>query len=295
MSPRSGWEDSNSEQQSTVADEDDDGMEDVLARFRESRVHNSSRKGMHIEAGDMMDGVTASFQQGNGGSGGAPSILSNWSLNGNAPVSPSPSSNVMVPVSPSVMGLSVDSPSGRYDSFTIDEYYGHGSGGGVGNAAEPSATAPEEDDDPLYDDYDPEDASHYPEDEMSYRRSRRGRSTVYASDDDHDNLSNNGHGHSGGKGRSSRYSGSIYSRGSFLDNEKSGEARQRFLKHVEAMLGERSAVPPVPKLPEEFVAESKRAAATAKKEHDQMVMQRTVGVGARKVPAGSGRPVSPGL
>ncbi|KAF9447057.1 hypothetical protein P691DRAFT_632607, partial [Macrolepiota fuliginosa MF-IS2] len=77
-----------------------------------------------------------------------------------------------------------------------------------------------------------------------------------------------------------------------LDTEKSGDARQRFLKHVEEMLDERGeripAVPPVPKLPEEFVAESRRAAAAARQEYEEYMTKRTVGVGARKVPAGPG-------
>jgi len=58
------------------------------------------------------------------------------------------------------------------------------------------------------------------------------------------------------------------------------------------MLNERGerippAIPPVPRLPEEFVAEHKRAAAMRKEDMD--IVKRTVGVGARRVPAGSGR------
>ncbi|TFK38534.1 hypothetical protein BDQ12DRAFT_683807 [Crucibulum laeve] len=59
-----------------------------------------------------------------------------------------------------------------------------------------------------------------------------------------------------GGGRNSRWSGSIYSRASVLDPDKSEEARVRFVQRVEAMLdsegrGER-AIPPVPKIPEGF-------------------------------------------
>lgn len=58
---------------------------------------------------------------------------------------------------------------------------------------------------------------------------------------------------SGGGERSSRWSGSIYSRGSFLDPDKSEEARMKFLKGVEEMYfvnGRERAIPPVPKLPD---------------------------------------------
>lgn len=258
-----------------------EGVRDVLARFRESRIHDLSRKDveeMQEIAGDAIATRKSheAFQQ------SAPSVLSNSSLSENAPISPSPSSNVM--------GPSGDS---RYDSFVVDEYYGHGGVADGGFGAEPSGRALEEGDEPAYDDYDPEDASHYPEDELSNRRSRRHPSTVYISDEENDGSSNSGHGHSNGKGRS-RYSASIYSRASFLDTERSDEVRQRFLKHVEAMLDERGervpAVPPVPKLPEEFVAEHKRAAAVARKEYEEYVTKRTIGTGSRKVPAGSGTP-----
>ncbi|XP_006456598.1 hypothetical protein AGABI2DRAFT_195667 [Agaricus bisporus var. bisporus H97] len=80
-----------------------------------------------------------------------------------------------------------------------------------------------------------------------------------------------------------------------MDTERSGEARQRFLQHVEEMLNERGervpAVPPVPKLPEEFVAESRRVASEkAKREYEEFDLKKTVGTGARKVfPAGPGR------
>ncbi|KAJ3566160.1 hypothetical protein NP233_g7177 [Leucocoprinus birnbaumii] len=283
MSPRSGWEDSNSERLSTGAEEDDDGMEDVrdvLARFRESRVHDSSRKGSE-EVRNPIDDVIATRKSHEAFEQSAPSVLSNSSLNTNMPVSPSPSSNVMP--------MGSDS---RYDNFVVEEYYGQGDANGTGLHPGSALT----DDEHVYDEYDPEDASYYPEDELSNRRSRRRRSTVYMSDEENEG-SNSGHGHD--KGRSSRYTtASVYSRTSFLDTEKSGELRQRFLNRVEAMLDERGervpAVPPVPKLPEEFVAEHKRAAAVARREYEDYVMKRTVGVGARKVPAGSGMPMSPG-
>lgn len=167
----------------------------------------------------------------------------------------------------------------RYDDFAVEECYGHRSTN-YGGASTPMPG--------VYDDDDPEDASHYPEDEMSIRHSRLRRSTIYISDEE-EGGSNSGHGHSSSKNRR-RYSDSIYSRASFLDTEKSGEMRQRFLKHVEAMLNERGepirAIPPVPRLPEEFVAEHKRAAAAARKEY---IMKKTIGTGLRKVPAGSGR------
>jgi len=60
--------------------------------------------------------------------------------------------------------------------------------------------------------------------------------------------------------RLSRWSGSVYSRASLMDGQKSEETRARFVKRVEAMLDEAGiergnkrdwdAVPPVPKLPE---------------------------------------------
>ena len=167
----------------------------------------------------------------------------------------------------------------RYDGFAVEEYYGRRDTN-YGGALTPIPG--------VYGDYDPEDASHYPEDEMSIRHSRLRRSTVYISDEE-EGGSNNGHGYDNSKNRR-RYSDSIYSRASFLDTEKSGEMRQRFLKHVEAMLNERGrptcAIPPVPRLPEEFVAEHKRAAAAARKEY---IMKNTIGTGLRKVPVGSGR------
>jgi len=167
----------------------------------------------------------------------------------------------------------------RYDGFAVEEDYRHRSTN-YGGASTPMPG--------VYNDYDPEDASHYPEDEMSNRHSRLRRSTVYISDEE-EGGSNTGHEYGSSKNRR-RYSDSIYSRASFLDTEKSGEMRQRFLRHVEAMLNERGrptcAIPPVPRLPEEFVAEHKRAAAAARKEY---IMKKTIGTGLRKVPAGSGR------
>jgi hypothetical protein len=60
--------------------------------------------------------------------------------------------------------------------------------------------------------------------------------------------------------RLSRWSGSVYSRSSLMDGQRSEETRARFVKRVEAMLDEAGiergnkrdwdAVPPVPKLPE---------------------------------------------
>ena len=79
----------------------------------------------------------------------------------------------------------------------------------------------------------------------------------------------------GGGARTSRWSGgSVYSRNSILDPDKSEEARERFLERVEAMLGgdeeeERRAggggrgrgqvgvVPPVPNIPERFASPRK--------------------------------------
>ncbi|KAF6745659.1 hypothetical protein DFP72DRAFT_1091147 [Ephemerocybe angulata] len=78
----------------------------------------------------------------------------------------------------------------------------------------------------------------------------------------------------GAKNRESRWSGSIYSRVSILDPDQSEEARDRFVRRVEAMMrgadgssegghgsaegrpsgeGERGYVPPVPKIPEGLV------------------------------------------
>ncbi|KAG6856006.1 hypothetical protein H0H87_008483 [Tephrocybe sp. NHM501043] len=54
----------------------------------------------------------------------------------------------------------------------------------------------------------------------------------------------------------SRWSGSIYSRVSVLDPEKSEEARQRFIKRVEDLYGDdgrEKNIPPVPKIPDAFV------------------------------------------
>ncbi|KAF8629732.1 hypothetical protein AX15_003309 [Amanita polypyramis BW_CC] len=81
---------------------------------------------------------------------------------------------------------------------------------------------------------------------------RRRLSTIYYSDPEED----------GADPRLSRWSGSIYSRTSIMDSQKSEETRARFVKRVEAMLDEAGIergnkrnweeVPPVPKLPEEL-------------------------------------------
>ncbi|KAK2465013.1 hypothetical protein APHAL10511_003089 [Amanita phalloides] len=87
------------------------------------------------------------------------------------------------------------------------------------------------------------------EDESFYSRefSRKG---LYYSDQEEDGVDP----------RLSRWSGSVYSRASMMDSQKSEETRARFVKRVEAMLDEAGiergnkrdwdAVPPVPKLPE---------------------------------------------
>lgn len=59
-----------------------------------------------------------------------------------------------------------------------------------------------------------------------------------------------------GGDRTSRWSGSIYSRASFLDPDKSEETRDRFIQRVEAMMrdeGREQVIPPVPKIPEGLV------------------------------------------
>jgi len=93
--------------------------------------------------------------------------------------------------------------------------------------------------------------SYVDEDESFYSKefSNKRRSTIYYSDHE-----------DGADPRLSRWSGSVYSRGSFMDPQKSEETRSRFVKRVEAMLDEAgiergnkrnwNAVPPVPKLPE---------------------------------------------
>jgi len=93
--------------------------------------------------------------------------------------------------------------------------------------------------------------SYVDEDESFYSKefSNKRRSTIYYSDHE-----------DGADPRLSRWSGSIYSRASFMDPQKSEETRSRFVKRVEAMLDEAGiergnkrnwdAVPPVPKLPE---------------------------------------------
>ena len=70
----------------------------------------------------------------------------------------------------------------------------------------------------------------------------------------------------GGGDRNSRWSGSIYSRASFLDPDKSEETRERFLRRVEEMYWEDgrekgygpAVVPPVPRLPAAYADERSR-------------------------------------
>ncbi|KAJ2919055.1 hypothetical protein MD484_g1295, partial [Candolleomyces efflorescens] len=56
------------------------------------------------------------------------------------------------------------------------------------------------------------------------------------------------------KNRESRWSGSIYSRVSIMDPDQSEEARERFVKRVQAMMGngepQEEVIPPVPRIPE---------------------------------------------
>lgn len=86
-----------------------------------------------------------------------------------------------------------------------------------------------------------DDRSMYPDDDKS-----AGRRTMYE-------LEGRDSRHYDDEGRISRYSAtqSVYS---VMDDEKSGEARQRFLNRVAAMYGESGReVPPVPKLPEGLI------------------------------------------
>lgn len=87
----------------------------------------------------------------------------------------------------------------------------------------------------------------------------RNRDTIYSFADTYA---------TGGGDRNSRWSGSIYSRNSILDPDKSEEARERFLERVEAMLGgdederrggrgRQQVVPPVPDIPERFASPRK--------------------------------------
>ena len=94
-------------------------------------------------------------------------------------------------------------------------------------------------------DLDEDDRSHYSDSEnhgtAEVQRSPEWwrRQTVY-SDDEEDT-------------RYSRYTASVYSVTSVLDDQKSGEARERFVRRVQALYGQESReeiVPPVPKLPE---------------------------------------------
>ncbi|KAG6907295.1 hypothetical protein DXG01_009488 [Tephrocybe rancida] len=74
------------------------------------------------------------------------------------------------------------------------------------------------------------------------------------SEDDVDGAARESSAEDGGE-TSSRWSGSIYSRASVLDPEKSEEARQRFIQRVEDMYGDggREKIPPVPKIPDAFI------------------------------------------
>jgi len=60
--------------------------------------------------------------------------------------------------------------------------------------------------------------------------------------------------------RNSRWTESLYSRASFLDPDKSEEARDRFVQRVTEMFGEngreRDTVPPVPKLPAAYAVDA---------------------------------------
>lgn len=61
--------------------------------------------------------------------------------------------------------------------------------------------------------------------------------------------------------RTSRWSGSIYSRVSVLDADESGKTRDRLVRGVEAMLAaekKAGAVPPVPRLPDQYARENLR-------------------------------------
>ena len=253
---RSGWENSsNLERQNSPVGPDERMEGDMIQRFRQSRIHSLPKDLEETTGTDELIPAKKSYAA---IQHCASSVLSDLSFVGNA-----------------------HSSAIFDDGFAVEEC--HGNRSTSYNSA--STRAPG-----AYDDYDPEDASYYPEDEMSIRHSHC-RSTVYISDEE-ESWSNSGHGHGSSRIRGRKYSDSIYSRASFLDTEKSGEMRQRFLKHVEAMLNERGerippAIPPVPRLPEEFVAEHKRAAAMRKEDMD--IVKRTVGVGARRVPAGSGR------
>jgi len=85
---------------------------------------------------------------------------------------------------------------------------------------------------------DDDEASRYPDEERT-----AGRSTMYRFDN-------------GSGGRDTMYS--EYSRSSFMDLEKSEQARGQLVERVGRLFDlsgrERSAVPPVPKLPASLVA-----------------------------------------
>jgi len=94
-----------------------------------------------------------------------------------------------------------------------------------------------------------EDTSGFSDDDFLTPASLKRRfATSYASSDDDDDDG------------ASRWTESLYSRASFLDPEKSEEARERFVQRVTEMYGgdgrERDAVPPVPKLPAAYAAET---------------------------------------
>lgn len=84
------------------------------------------------------------------------------------------------------------------------------------------------------------------EDALEIPVPRDARDTVYTWDEDHEAK--------GGNNRESRWSGSIYSRISILDEDKSEQTRDRFIQRVEAMVRAKErngeAVPPVPNLAE---------------------------------------------
>jgi hypothetical protein len=73
----------------------------------------------------------------------------------------------------------------------------------------------------------------------------RSRDTTYTWDEDHD-------GQTGGHHRESRWSGSVYSRISILNEDQSGQTRDRFIQRVEAMMKskDQQAAPPMPNLAE---------------------------------------------
>ena len=252
-----------------------DVSQTTLSRFAWEKSSNSEWQNTYVDDGEMMEGDVFARSRGSK----IHDLTKGFGKTADEVIPTKKNLAVQHVTENAPLHSSIIVDDSRYDGFAVEEYYRSTNYGGASNPM-PG----------VYDDY-PEDASHYPEDEMSIRHSRRRRSTVYISDEE-EGGSNSGHGYGSSKNRR-RYSDSIYSRASFLDTEKSGEMRQRFLKHVEAMLNERGrpcAIPPVPRLPEEFVAEHKRAAAAARKEY---IMKNTIGTGLRKVPVGSDSPSWP--